>query len=130
MVVAAEHNNNSSSSSTKQLLLLSGPDSKLLRTGMVIWWSADGGESWRKALDVDPGTSGYSSLQFMPAAETAGLHPTGGHEFFIGSCTVVRVAPLRPFTRESGMADMEFARFLRRLMTLVRLERGVEVAST
>jgi sialidase-1 len=70
MVVAAEHNNNSSSSSTKQLLLLSGPDSKLLRTGMVIWWSADGGESWRKALDVDPGTSGYSSLQFMPAAET------------------------------------------------------------
>ena len=47
------------------LLFFSGPDSKLLRTGMAIWTSRTGGDSWAKATTVDRGTSGYSSLQVM-----------------------------------------------------------------
>ena len=46
-------------------LFFSGPDSKLLRTGMAIWMSRTGGDSWAKATTVDSGTSGYSSLQVM-----------------------------------------------------------------
>ena len=47
------------------VLFFSGPDSRLLRTGMAIWTSRTGGDSWAKATTVDSGTSGYSSLQVM-----------------------------------------------------------------
>jgi len=45
------------------VLLFSGPDSKLLRTGMTLWRSEDEGYSWGAKQLLDPGLSGYSSLQ-------------------------------------------------------------------
>ena len=43
----------------------SGPDSKLLRTKMVVKISADGGASWAPHLTVWPKAAGYSALQVL-----------------------------------------------------------------
>jgi len=44
-------------------LFFSGPNSRLLRTAMTLWTSDDEGASWQVLQEIDPGTSGYSSLQ-------------------------------------------------------------------
>jgi len=49
-----------------QALYYSGPDSKVLRTGMSVWKSGNEGESWSKVFAVDAGMSGYSAMQAVP----------------------------------------------------------------
>eukprot|EP00927_Polykrikos_kofoidii_P008585 TRINITY_DN13575_c0_g1_i1.p1 TRINITY_DN13575_c0_g1~~TRINITY_DN13575_c0_g1_i1.p1 ORF type:complete len:531 (+),score=64.78 TRINITY_DN13575_c0_g1_i1:49-1641(+) len=46
-----------------QFLLFSGPNSFGLRKSMTLWTSVDSGETWQVFFEVDPGMSGYSSLQ-------------------------------------------------------------------
>eukprot|EP00039_Didymoeca_costata_P033205 m.41276 g.41276 ORF g.41276 m.41276 type:complete len:499 (-) comp9750_c0_seq4:2668-4164(-) len=44
-------------------LYYSGPNSDILRANMSIWYSKNDGESWVLHAQIDPGESGYSSLQ-------------------------------------------------------------------
>ena len=44
-------------------LYFSGPDSYFKRDHLTIWESVDEGVSWKREILVDPGASGYSSLQ-------------------------------------------------------------------
>ena len=49
--------------SVGDVLYQSGANSRLWRTDMTVWRSADDGASWEQFLSLDPGMSGYSSLQ-------------------------------------------------------------------
>ena len=56
-------------------LLLSGPDSTLFRTAMRTWRSDTEGATWsRQEPLIDPGSSGYSSLQSLQAGAVGLLY--------------------------------------------------------
>ena len=55
-------------------LLLTGPtEESLYRTHLALWRSPDQGASWQKALLIDPGPSGYSSMSWLPQSQSVAL---------------------------------------------------------
>jgi sialidase-1 len=54
----------------KSVIYFSNPANQIARINMTVRWSGDQGETWKGALNIWKGASGYSCLTAIPTTQT------------------------------------------------------------